>query len=516
MAPIVLVLVVLPLLQSWASPISLADNAIPPASDMFDLEQICMEAQAFILPIVPPGDTPFLQLAIPCTVPFSWNGFDEEFNGELAGSWAYGQAVYEILMMEDPVTRELVFFNRDGNEIFALERSADYNPHAFAEKKYPDLYTPAYSEGDRTAILRQYDPARIEVEVRLVKSEDFAAYILAETSAFESTAAVLEAGPESGGAMMGMESTSDLKFSDLQGRTNGVQLTLTHADTDAGKVTELFIHDAVPGKSEFDGINSAWILADTNIVLVTGTETIYLDTSVSASVSNRYYGIGKAWVDDDGDALNNAREILLWRTSTDNVDSDGDGLVDGPGGVVSTNDYPPGIDLDEDGFVDGEMDYGTDPAKADTDGDTVSDGAEVVAGTNPTLDERDVFPGTVWVDVGAGDLGAGTFCIHFNATALSVTSVEPAGTLPANEYCVGQSNRYTSGVCTTAYYQAYSTNNPSGHVPALTIYFSKVGPSGTPTQVSVDGIQIVDAPTAGSVAGASPWIEGTPSTIPSD
>jgi len=45
-----------------------------------------------------------------------------------------------------------------------------------------------------------------------------------------------------------------------------------------------------------------------------------------------------------------------------------------------------GIDADNDGFVDGELDFGTDPTLADTDGDGFDDGVEVTYGSDPTTD----------------------------------------------------------------------------------------------------------------------------------
>ncbi len=66
--------------------------------------------------------------------------------------------------------------------------------------------------------------------------------------------------------------------------------------------------------------------------------------------------------DTDGDGLNNIYEVSVLGTNPESVDSDGDGLVDGAGGVVKVLDYSGGIDVDGDGFVDGELDLGTDPA----------------------------------------------------------------------------------------------------------------------------------------------------------
>ena len=65
-------------------------------------------------------------------------------------------------------------------------------------------------------------------------------------------------------------------------------------------------------------------------------------------------------LDADGDGITDAQE-LLDGTNPNSVDTDGDGLVDGAGGIVTVASYPAGIDGNGDGFVDGEADYGTDP-----------------------------------------------------------------------------------------------------------------------------------------------------------
>ena len=62
-----------------------------------------------------------------------------------------------------------------------------------------------------------------------------------------------------------------------------------------------------------------------------------------------------AAADSDGDGLADFVD-----PDPDNIDADGDGLVDGQGGIVPVANLPGGIDLDNDGFVDGEQDYGLD------------------------------------------------------------------------------------------------------------------------------------------------------------
>jgi hypothetical protein len=90
--------------------------------------------------------------------------------------------------------------------------------------------------------------------------------------------------------------------------------------------------------------------------------------------------------DSDGDGLNNIYEVTVLGTNPQSVDSDGDGLADGAGGVVPLAALPGGIDENLDDFVDGEIDYGTDPADADSDNDGVADGDEVsLYGIDPTV-----------------------------------------------------------------------------------------------------------------------------------
>jgi hypothetical protein len=78
-------------------------------------------------------------------------------------------------------------------------------------------------------------------------------------------------------------------------------------------------------------------------------------------------GIGDACDDDiDGDGLSNTQESALG-TNSQNPDTDGDGLTDGA--EVNT--------------------HGTNPLLADTDGDGLSDGAEVLTyGTNPNVSNK--------------------------------------------------------------------------------------------------------------------------------
>jgi outer membrane protein OmpA-like peptidoglycan-associated protein len=107
-------------------------------------------------------------------------------------------------------------------------------------------------------------------------------------------------------------------------------------------------------------------------------------------------GLGLAYVkegctaDDDKDGLTNCEEELLG-TDPNNPDTDGDGLSDGAEiNTYKTN--PKNPDTDGDGLKDGEEvnTYKTDPNKADTDGDGLKDGEEVTQyKTDPLVADTD-------------------------------------------------------------------------------------------------------------------------------
>ncbi len=90
--------------------------------------------------------------------------------------------------------------------------------------------------------------------------------------------------------------------------------------------------------------------------------------------------------DPDNDGLTNAEE-RFYGTDPTKADTDGDGYLDGEEVRNGYNPKGPGkLDSDNDGFPDpDERAFGTDPFNPDTDGDGYLDGDEIKHGHNPLI-----------------------------------------------------------------------------------------------------------------------------------
>lgn len=134
--------------------------------------------------------------------------------------------------------------------------------------------------------------------------------------------------------------------------------------------------------------------------------------------------------DDDNDGVSDIQEAVSGSNPL-LIDSDGDGLVDGNDGIVAINLVPGGVDVNNDGFVDGEQPSGTDPTLADTDGDRIDDGVEVANASDPNdplswpnFADGDLAP----YDNPDGQLNAGDVLIALRVVfgAVSVTPLQLA------------------------------------------------------------------------------------------
>ena len=169
--------------------------------------------------------------------------------------------------------------------------------------------------------------------------------------------------------MMGI-STSDFVITSLGPAsgsfTNGIEISV---QVPAGFTNEVEIYSFTPEWEPFVGTNSVWLPLATNLQVSASSNVVWTNTS-PGDVAYRFYAAGSSY-DEDGDGLSGAMEIFTYNTDPTELDSDGDGYVDGPNGVVTTDEYPEGT-ADTNGYIIGELTLRTDPTNDDVSPPTVT------------------------------------------------------------------------------------------------------------------------------------------------
>ena len=361
------------------------------------VKQLCSAQTQFII-ITPPGMKRLHQSY--GMMSFDPKAFPEEFLKGLVYDVEAGCPVYTITVQEDPKTREIHIYNGNDEPILTLARDG-YDPLWLVKLLRPETYEAKYTAAYRSRMEAWIDPARIEIELKLLPTDYIDIY--AENSiatVIDAVASLRSASPTGGMMMRSMLASSNIVFDAISKVSTGMCLVVSYPDTFTNRL-EMFVSSNL--------LNNGWSLLATNLVTA-GTNTLtWVDTSATNSdAGKRFYAVGDADTDSDGDGIVDGREVLMYRTDPNSMDSDGDGLVDGYSGVVTTNAYPGGIATNGNLYVEGELSWLTNPKVKDTDGDGMEDGWEVAHGHNP-LDPNDppnvsgtVFysgrqTGTVWV-----------------------------------------------------------------------------------------------------------------------
>ena len=294
--------------------------------DVYGLETFFTDHQNSLLPITPPDpDLVLRQPGAPDLIPFSPLSLDDPFLKGLVGVYENSVPVYPVTVLEDPKTRSVVFLNADGQEIQALPAEAGYDPYVFLNNKWPDLYTGRYTS-DYVAFLKSlYDPARIQLTIKLISADDLEYYLYAQAR-MDAYAASLAPASMSGGMMMlmGGGATDDFYICSLV-QTNGMEVGV-HVPESTNFAVDVFTFDADAYRT-FDGLAQVWDIGATNLA-ATSNIVVWTDAVYSAS-ANRFYGAGNADRDADGDGVPDDREIFVFKSNTNAVDSDGDGMSDG-------------------------------------------------------------------------------------------------------------------------------------------------------------------------------------------
>jgi hypothetical protein len=282
------------------------DTAVmPTTASIEDLTTRFRQEQALFRFLMPPD--PDFTLAQPCgLLLFDWKAFPDAFNQGLIGELEKDYPLYSILMAEDPTTREIVFANADGKEIYAVKPEDAYDPYWLLHSLYPDQTAAPYTQENLDRLLKSYDSARIQILFRLLPSDYAEKYLAAQAQASLAAAS-------SGGGMMMMgysgPPVTNLVFGAIDRATNNILLTIVYPSDYTNRLDVFATTNLVD--FWWDRLVTTNINAATNWIE-------WLDTTASNTMI-RFYAAGNADLDSDSDGLTDAagqRSICTTRRPT--------------------------------------------------------------------------------------------------------------------------------------------------------------------------------------------------------
>lgn len=342
-------------------------------TDLFALEGLYAEHQIIFLPIVPPGLDALVQPTSPSVIPFDWQNFPEEFSKQLIGEMKHGAPVYLVRVAENPKTRDIVFYNADDEEIYSLPPPKDYNPYWFAESWFPGLLTGRFDIETTAYLLEMYDPARVQMTVNLVPTENLFDYLTAEAE----EAALLKAQaeslvPEGGLFLLRGDGSNDFAIASYSRATNGLRMTWDSDTNCYYKIQEC--HDLM---------GQTWAM--TNMTLGADTQTAWvIPPPTEDDPFYRFYRVTEAAItnsaDEDADGMDDVWELQngLNPVFADGAqDADTDGLSNFQEYLNGTS--PNNYDSNTNGVPDGWDTYGATIIKGDVNGDGIISAADLTA-----------------------------------------------------------------------------------------------------------------------------------------
>jgi hypothetical protein len=340
-------------------------------TDIYAMDGFFAAHQYELLPIIPPGFDPLVQPACPDVLPFDWKNFPDEFNKRLVGEMIHGTPVYFVHVLEDPKTREVVFFNADGDEIYSLAPPKDYDPYWFAESRFPGVLFGRYSQEETDFILSLYDPARIQMTVKLVPTENLYAYLEGEAEEAAALAA-MQAQSQPSSKMMLLDGEGDFVIAQYFRATNGMRMTWASDTNYYFKIYECY-----------DLMNQLWTL--TNMALGADSQTAWIiPPPAEDDPYYRFYRVTQAAITNSGDSdADGMDDVWELRNGVNPVLADGaqDADTDGLSNFQEyMNGTPPNnYDSNTNGVPDGWDTYTATIIKGDVNGDGVISSDDLTA-----------------------------------------------------------------------------------------------------------------------------------------
>jgi hypothetical protein len=145
--------------------------------------------------------------------------------------YEYGTPTYYLHIVENRETRALEFRSRKGTILYTLTAPQGYFPFDQLATIYPGLYSGRFSSEVVSEYEAMYDPARVEIVVRLIPSDpeyvEPYLYGKAKVREYEWAARLAAEDDEQGGMMMLMGGPEELRITSVSVLTNGILLELS-------------------------------------------------------------------------------------------------------------------------------------------------------------------------------------------------------------------------------------------------------------------------------------------------
>ncbi len=246
-------------------------------------------------------------------LPFDAKDFPESFAKNLVGRYENSVPVFPVTVVEDPKTRETVFYNADGKEIYALPPTPGYDPYAYLKDRWPWLYSGKASWQAVMYWQSIFDPARIQLRTKLIPTEYVEPYLFAQAKIAE--AAAWMQSEEGGGMMMlmGGGSDSNIVFTAIF-RTNGVGVSIAYPEAFTNRLDVFTCNDLLP---------EVWSFAVRELSTAGTNQITWIDTNawIQSGLPVRLYAAGNADTDTDGDGYPDARELMVYQTDPNDSNS---------------------------------------------------------------------------------------------------------------------------------------------------------------------------------------------------
>jgi predicted outer membrane repeat protein len=296
--------------------------------DEDDLEALIRETRDWYAIITPPAEDFILRQPMSPVIPFSWEHFPKDLAEILGDRYEYEYSVplYRLRAVEDRETRELHFYANDGERLFSIPAPLDYDPFAWLKYRYPGLYSGRYPLSEVRTYEAQFDPARVEIIVKLIPTGYVEQYLYTRAKVREYEMSLMDEEGDGGFMMMSMGTDSNIVITAVSWTTNGMLLEIGYPVEFTNRLDVYYGTDLM----ERD-----WQLISAPLETTGSTSIVWLDSQYAGGSDVGFYAVGNHDLDSDGDGFNDAFEIFVLGTDPQDPDShgvylSGEVLYDGP------------------------------------------------------------------------------------------------------------------------------------------------------------------------------------------